>query len=66
MATRYFFSQFWCEFTAEVLQEFFAEDIIYRRQEAATNAKLKGLEGLSEVEKQARMLKIMENKSSIF
>jgi len=30
LATRYFFSQFWCEFTAEVLQEFFAEDIVYR------------------------------------
>jgi hypothetical protein len=30
LATRYFFSQFWCEFTAEVLREFLQEDIIYR------------------------------------
>ena len=33
IATRYFFSQFWCEFTGEVLREFLQEDIIYRQQE---------------------------------
>ena len=26
IATRYFFSQFWCEFTKEVLTEFLNED----------------------------------------
>lgn len=31
LATRYFFSQFWCEFTADVLQEFYTEDMIYRQ-----------------------------------
>ena len=33
LATRYFFSQFWCEFTQEVLVEFYQEDLIYREQE---------------------------------
>ena len=33
LATRYFFSQFWCEFTSEVLIEFYNEDLIYRQQE---------------------------------
>ena len=31
LATKYFFSQFWCEFTSEVLIEFFHEDVIYRQ-----------------------------------
>lgn len=30
LVTRYFFSQFWCEFTAAILQEFYEEDVIYR------------------------------------
>jgi hypothetical protein len=47
LATRYFFSQFWCEFTAEVLHEFYQEDLIYREQEAAK----KKFEHLSEIEK---------------
>ena len=63
MATRYFFSQFWCEFTAEVLNEFYQEDIIYREQEAAK----KQMENMSELEKKREELKGLENnKSSVF
>ena len=63
MATRYFFSQFWCEFTSEVLYEFYQEDIIYREQEAAK----KQMENMSELEKKREELKGLENnKSSVF
>jgi hypothetical protein len=62
LATRYFFSQFWCEFTSEVLYEFYQEDIIYRDQEAAK----KKLENLSDLEKKREELKGLENKSSVF
>jgi hypothetical protein len=66
LACRYFFSQFWCEFTAEVLQEFYNEDVIFRRKEMETNIKIKNLDGLPEAEKKREMMKIMENKSTIF
>lgn len=38
LATRYFFSQFWCEFTQEVLVEFYQEDLLYREQEKGGSA----------------------------
>ena len=65
LATRYFFSQFWCEFTAEVLKEFLQEDIIYRQQElekvpANMNFLDKKKEEMKVIEKSA------ENKSSIY
>ena len=66
LATRYFFSQFWCEFTSDVLQEFYHEDVIYRQQEIDTTTALKKLEHLDEITKKKEMMKIMENKSSIF
>jgi len=34
LATRYFFSQFWCEFTKEVLTEFLNEDFAVKEIEA--------------------------------
>ena len=51
LVTRYFFSQFWCEFTASILQEFFEEDVIYRNQQMDQTAKLQKLQGLSEQER---------------
>ena len=32
LAARYYFTQFWAEFTIEVLQEFQHEDVEHRRQ----------------------------------
>lgn len=31
LATRYFFSQFWCEFTAAIMKEFHEDDVVYRQ-----------------------------------
>ncbi len=33
LVTRYYFSQFWCEFTADVLKEFTEEDYIYKEEQ---------------------------------
>lgn len=66
LATRYFFSQFWCEFTGDVLRQFYSEDVLFRAQEAEIKAKMKSLDHLSEEQRQAEMVKLMENKSSIF
>ena len=38
LAARYFFSQFWAEFTIEVLQDFHDEDVAYRKELAAIQA----------------------------
>ena len=37
--TRYFFSQFWCEFTKEVLTEFLNEDFLIKEMQAEQNHK---------------------------
>ena len=34
LLTRYFFSQFWCEFTKEVLTEFLNEDFVIQEMQA--------------------------------
>ena len=34
LITRYFFSQFWCEFTKEVLTEFLNEDFLIKEMQA--------------------------------
>lgn len=66
LATKYFFSQFWCEFTSEVLIEFFQEDVIYRQQETEAFMKKAQSKNMSVAERKKHMLKILENKSSVF
>lgn len=66
LATKYFFSQFWCEFTSEVLIEFFHEDVIYRQQETEAFMKKAQAKNMGQAERKKHMLKILENKSSVF
>ena len=41
MITRYFFSQFWCEFTKDVLTEFINEDFLIKEMQAEAAEKKK-------------------------
>jgi hypothetical protein len=66
LATRYFFSQFWCEFTAAIMKEFHEDDVVYRQSQMEQVNKLKKLTGLSETERKIETAKIVKNKSSVF
>jgi len=66
IATRYFFSQFWCEFTVKVLKEFVYEDYIFKEREIELRNRMKELEKYSEEIKKKETEKLNQNKSSIF
>ena len=50
MITRYFFSQFWCEFTKDVLTEFINEDFLIKEMqaEAAEKKKVQNLQNIQQ------------------
>ena len=50
MITRYFFAQFWCEFTKDVLTEFINEDFLIKEMqaEAAEKKKVQNLQNIQQ------------------